>query len=119
MGKKTGVNTKVAAAKEHQAALAEARSAKARAAQEEAEARDWAKGSNARGARREDDAVRKQEEKMAKAAAKKALEAAEAKELKGLKSVVVGRGGAIKLTTSFPQTVDCLSPLSLKTNLMA
>lgn len=89
MGKKMGVNSKVAAAKEHQATLAEARNAKSRAAQEEAEARDWAKGSNQRGSKREEDAIRKQEEKMAKAAAKKAAEQADAKELKGFKTVVV------------------------------
>lgn len=92
MGKKnTGVNTKVAAAKEHQAQLAGAKAAKARATEEAAEAREWAKGSNQRGSKREEDAARKQEEKAAKISAKKALEVAEAKELTGFKSVVVGR----------------------------
>lgn len=91
MGKKgsgQGVNTKVAAAKEHQAAILESRSAKARAEQEAAEAREWAQG--AKGSKREDEVARKQDEKMAKAAAKKALEDAEAKELQRFKSTVVG-----------------------------
>lgn len=92
MGKKnTGVNTKVAAAKERQAQIEGARSAKARAAEEAAEAREWSKGSNQRGSKREDESARKQEEKEAKIAAKKALEQAEAKELTGLKSVVVSK----------------------------
>lgn len=90
MGKKnTGVNTKVAAAKEHQEKVAGAKAAKARAADEAAEAREWSKGANQRGSKREDDAARKQEEKVAKIAAKKALEASETKELSGFKSVVV------------------------------
>eukprot|EP00904_Undaria_pinnatifida_P007736 jgi/Undpi1/4092/HiC_scaffold_16.g07459.m1 len=91
MGKKntgSGVNTKVAAARDHQAQIASARQAKAKAAEEAAEAKEWSKGANQRGSKREDEANRKQDEKAAKAAAKKALEAAEAKDLSGLKSVV-------------------------------
>lgn len=83
------MNTKVAAARDHQAQVAGARQAKARLVEEAAEAKEWSKGSNQRGSKREDEAARKQDEKAAKAAAKKALEAAEAKELTGLKSVVV------------------------------
>lgn len=93
MGKKGGsgggVNTKVAAANEKKAQAAGVKAARATAVQEAAEARDWTQGSNQRGSKREDDAARKQGEKEAKMAAKKALEAAEAKDLSGLKSVVV------------------------------
>lgn len=90
MGKKggqSGVNTKVAAAKEKQVAMAEGRNVKQRAEQEADEARDWAQG--AKGTKREDEAARKQEEKMAKLTAKKALAADEEQELKGFKAVVV------------------------------
>eukprot|EP00752_Nemacystus_decipiens_P014372 g12784.t1 len=91
MGKKgagTGVNTKVQAAREKQAAVENARAAKARAAEEAAEAKEWSKGANQRGSKREEDAARKQEEKAAKQAAKKALQAEEAEQLAGFKSVV-------------------------------
>eukprot|EP00903_Cladosiphon_okamuranus_P019172 g17634.t1 len=91
MGKKgggTGVNTKVQAAREKQAAVEGARAAKARAAEEAAEAKEWSKGANQRGSKREEDAARKQEEKAAKVAAKKALQAQEAEQLAGFKSVV-------------------------------
>ncbi|CAB1119368.1 unnamed protein product [Ectocarpus sp. CCAP 1310/34] len=92
MGKKgagTGVNTKVQAAREKQAAVEGARAAKAQAAQEAAEAKEWSKGANQRGSKREDEAARKQEEKASKIAAKKALQAEEAEQLSGFKSVVV------------------------------
>lgn len=92
MGKKgsgTGVNTKVQAAREKQAALEGARAAKARVAEEAAEAKEWSKGANARGSKREEDAARKQDEKATKLAAKKALQAQEAEQLAGFKSVVV------------------------------
>lgn len=95
MGKKgsgTGINTKVQAAREKQAAVEGARAAKAQAAQEAAEAKEWSKGANQRGSKREDDAARKQEEKVAKLAAKKALQAQEAEQLSGFKSVVVREG---------------------------
>lgn len=82
------MNTKVAAARDHQEKVAGARQAKVKAVEEAEEAKEWSKGSNQRGSKREDEAARKQDEKAAKAAAKKALEAAEAKELTGLKSVV-------------------------------
>ncbi|CBJ27466.1 conserved unknown protein [Ectocarpus siliculosus] len=91
MGKKgagTGVNTKVQAAREKQAAVEGARAAKAQAAQEAAEAKEWSKGANQRGSKREDEAARKQEEKTSKLAAKKALQAEEAEQLSGFKSVV-------------------------------
>lgn len=96
MGKKGGtgggVNTKVAAANEKKAQAAGVKADRTRASQEAAEARDWAQGSNQRGSKREDDAARKQDEKLAKISAKKALEDAEAKDLSGLKSVVVRKG---------------------------
>lgn len=97
MGKKgagTGVNTKVQAAREKQAAVEGAKAAKAQAAQEAAEAKEWSKGANQRGSKREDDAARKQEEKASKLAAKKALQAEEAEQLSGLKSVVVSLHGS-------------------------
>ena len=99
MGKKgagTGVNTKVQAAREKQAAVEGARAAKARAAEEAAEATEWSKGANQRGSKREEDAARKQEEKAAKLAAKKALQAQEAEQLSGFKSVVVRGIGGLK-----------------------
>lgn len=96
MGKKGGtgggVNTKVAAANEKKAQAAGVKADRARASQEAADTRDWAQGSNQRGSKREDDAARKQDEKLANIAAKKALEDAEAKDLSGLKSVVVRKG---------------------------
>lgn len=89
MGKKnTGVNTKVAAATEKQAQIVATKGAKAKAAEDAAEAREWVKGSNARGAKRDDESARKQDEKAAKSAAKKALEVAEENELKSVKVVV-------------------------------
>ncbi|CAN0096401.1 unnamed protein product [Scytosiphon promiscuus] len=91
MGKKgagTGVNTKVQAAREKKAVAEEGKAAKARAAEEAAEAREWSKGANQRGSKREDEAAKKQEEKAAKLAAKKALQAEEAEQLSGFKSVV-------------------------------
>ena len=90
MGKKgSGVNTKVAAAKERQEQVASSKTAKTRAAEEAEQAREWAKGSNQKGSKKEEEAARKQEEKMAKLAAKKAAEEEDAKELAGFKSVVV------------------------------
>lgn len=92
MGKKgagTGVNTKVQAAREKQAVVDGARAAKAKMAEEAAEAKEWSKGANQRGSKREEDAARKQDEKAAKLAAKKALQAEEAEQLSGFKSVVV------------------------------
>lgn len=92
MGKKgSGVNSKVAAAKERQEQVASAKAAKARAAEEAAAAKEWSKGSNQKGAKKEEEAARKQEEKMAKLAAKKAAEREDAKDLSGYKSVVVSR----------------------------
>ncbi|CAN0299066.1 unnamed protein product [Ascophyllum nodosum] len=89
MGKKgSGVNTKVAAAKERQEQVASSKTAKTRAAEEAEQAREWAKGSNQKGSKKEEEAARKQEEKMAKLAAKKAAEEEDAKELAGFKSVV-------------------------------
>lgn len=99
MGKKgagTGVNTKVQAAREKQAVVEGAKAAKARAAEEAAEAKEWSKGANQRGSKREEDAARKQEEKNAKLAAKKALQAEEAEQLAGFKSVVVRELGGVK-----------------------
>lgn len=101
MGKKggQGINTKVAAANEKKAAVAERNRQKELAAAEAREARDWAVG--AKGTKREDEAARKQEEKMAKLAAKKALAAEEEKELSGYKSTVVGEnflGGEVHWT---------------------
>lgn len=98
MGKKggqSGVNSKVAAAKEKQAAVAEGRSAKQRAEQEAAEARDWAQG--AKGTKREEEAIRKQEEKMAKLASKKALAEEEEQQLKGFKAVVKPKGKKVDI----------------------
>lgn len=92
MGKKgsgSGVNTKVQAAREKQAVVEGAKVAKARAAEEAAAAKEWSKGANERGSKRESDAARKQEEKAAKSAAKKALQAEEAEQQAGYKSVVV------------------------------
>ncbi|CAM9524728.1 unnamed protein product, partial [Hapterophycus canaliculatus] len=91
MGKKgagTGVNTKVQAAREKKAIAEESKAAKSRAAEEAAEAREWSKGANQRGSKREDEAAKKQEEKAAKLAVKKALQAEEAEQLSGFKSVV-------------------------------
>lgn len=102
MGKKgagTGVNTKVQAAREKQAVVDGARATKARASEEAAEAKEWSKGSNQRGSKREEDASRKQDEKAAKLAAKKALQEQETEQLAGFKSVVVrerrARGGGV------------------------
>lgn len=98
MGKKgsgSGVNTKVQAAREKQAAVEGAKAAKARAAEEAAAAKEWSKGSNERGSKRESDAARKQEEKAAKSAAKKALQAEEAEQQAGYKSVVVSGPEAV------------------------